>query len=181
MELIVNFLLLAASGAACFYCWVLSARLKSLTSTRDGLQTGIAALSQSAEDMQQAMDQTKTVAGASISRLEELLAEADKRIPELRDMLQEITSISAQAVNDTELAAKNLAAVLAPQIKEARESAMFLLDSLEAAREPVVEAMPAGEHRGHPSAFTEDLEEDDFEYVAISDDENDSAAKGEAA
>ncbi|MCG8380141.1 MAG: hypothetical protein MI865_11800, partial [Proteobacteria bacterium] len=62
MALIIDFLLLAASGGACFYCWVLSNRLKALTSNKDGLHTGVAALAQSAKEMQIAMKKTQEIA-----------------------------------------------------------------------------------------------------------------------
>ena len=131
MALIVDFILLAASGAACFYCWVLSTRLKSLTNTKDGLKTGIAALSQSAEDMQNAMTETKQSANQNADRLQALLEEADTKIPELHDLLQQLSDIGAQTVDETETAAKNLVEILAPHIREAKVAAQLLLTALE--------------------------------------------------
>lgn len=93
MALIIDFLLLAASGGACFYCWVLSKRLKALTSTKDGFHTGIAALSQSAEDMQTTLKKTQEIAGENSARLEQLLRESDEKISELRDFLTDLDKI----------------------------------------------------------------------------------------
>ena len=106
MAFIVDFLLLAASGAACFYCWVLSTRIKSVTNTKDGIHSGIVALTQSAEEIQTAIASTKDAATENAATLEQLLADADKRIPELRDLMKQLTEISQTAVEETESATK---------------------------------------------------------------------------
>lgn len=131
MSLIVDFLLLAASGTACFYCWVLSNRLKALTSTKDGIQTGIAALSRSVEEMQGAMSKTKDAANESALHLEMLIAQTEKKIPEVQELLRQIDEITLKAVDDTEAAARNLVSVLSPHIEEAKASAKLLLNALE--------------------------------------------------
>ncbi len=135
MALIIDFLLLAASGTACLYCWILSKRLKALTSSDSGIQTGIAALSQSAEEMQGAMVDTKDTAAATVSRLEELIAESEKKMPELQELIEQITEVSTQAVGETETAARNLVEILSPYIEDAKNSATLLLNSLEAAEQ----------------------------------------------
>ena len=64
MALVVDFLLLAASGTAGLYCFVLSRRLKGLTNASGGLGAGVAALAQSAEEMKSAagrVAKTRTV------------------------------------------------------------------------------------------------------------------------
>ncbi len=133
MALIVDFLLLAASGAACFYCWVLNKRIKALTSTKDGIHTGIAALSQSAEEMQSAMASTKDQAAAGSTKLEALIEDANKKIPELQTLANQIQEISERAVEETETATKQLVETLSPHIERARTTAHLLLDSLEKA------------------------------------------------
>lgn len=133
MTLIVDFLLLAASGAACFYCWVLSARIKAVTSTKDGIHSGIAALTQSAEEIQQAIAATKNATTENSVELERLLKEADTKIPELRLLMKQIMEISESAVDETKAATTNLIDTLTPHIKEAQEVSYHLLDTLEAA------------------------------------------------
>lgn len=132
MNFIIDFLLLAASGAACFYCWVLSTRIKSITNTKDGIHTGIVALTQSAEEIQSAIASTKASAAENSANLEQLLAEADKKIPELRELMSQITEISQTAVQETETATTNLFEMLTPHIKEAQAASYQLLDALEA-------------------------------------------------
>lgn len=190
MNLIVDFILLAASGAACFYCWVLNTRLKSLTSTKDGLQTGIAALSQSAEDMQSAMSETKNLAGEHAERLQALLDETDKKIPELHDLLRQLSEISAQSVNETETAAKNLVELLAPHVREARVSAQLLLTALEetanktpetaAKARQQIESEQSRQETDNLSDDTTDFDGEDIEFVEI-DGEGRAAIEGEAA
>lgn len=190
MNLIIDFLLLAASGAACFYCWVLNTRLNKLSSSKDGLAAGVAALSQSAEDMQSAMVETKGETTNSVAHLEALLKTVDEKTPEVEAMLEEIKAISKQAVNETESATVNLVETLAPHIAEARKTASFLFSSLERASE---QASAAGkkEETDHadnsaslktestPDGVTE-ADSDDLEFV-IDVEENEAVAKGEAA
>ena len=131
MALIIDFLLLAASGAACFYCWILSSKLKALTDTKDGLSTGIAALSQSTEEIQAALSQTKQATEDNASYLSTLIDETEKKIPELKKLLGEMSTISTQAADDTEQAATKLVEALKPHIEDAKQSAAILLDSLD--------------------------------------------------
>ncbi len=179
MALIIDFLLLAASGSACFYCWVLNKRLKSLTGAKDGINVGIAALSQSAQEMQAAMAETKTAAGNTVFELQELLARADATVPELRQLLEKIDGISAQAADDAEKAANNFVDILEPHIEEAKTAARTLLDSLEAAAESAEnekeKARPArtpARSRKKPAAKAED----DDEIAFVKEDDEDQAA-----
>ncbi len=142
MALIVDFLLLAASGAACFYCWVLNTRIKALTNTKDGIHTGIAALSQSADDMQAAMTDTKDQATANSTQLEELIEDANKKIPELQMLVSQIQEISERAVEETETATKHLIETLSPHIENARTAAHSLLESIEKASSVPTSAEP---------------------------------------
>lgn len=100
MALIIDFLLLAASGGACFYCWVLSSRLKALTSNKDGLQTGVAALSNSAEDMQRAIKKMQEHASESSTGLEQLLGESREKISQLQALLAQSDRISRAPAQD---------------------------------------------------------------------------------
>lgn len=186
MNFILDFLLLAASGTACFYCWTLSKRLKSLTDTKEGIATSIASLSQSVEEMQNVIASSKETAGDQAGQLSALLAGTEEKIPELQTLLTQIKDISRQAVVDTETATLNLVETLSPHIKEARESANLLLGSLEKnpakgsesveeQKEPAAKVEAASVE---PSLDADDQENDDLEFVVI-----DEAAEetGEAA
>ncbi len=184
MALIVDFLLLAASGAACFYCWVLSTRIKSVTNTKDGIHSGIVALTQSAEEIQSAIASTKDAATENSAALEQLLAEADKKIPELRELMSQITEISQTAVQETETATTNLVETLSPHIKEAQEVSYQLLDALEASyTSESVRLADAGstvEASSDAAAVADpELSDEQIDVSIVVDDE--MAAKGEAA
>ena len=179
MALIIDFLLLAASGAACFYCWTLSKRLNALTSTKDGFQTGIAALSQSAEEMQEAMSKTKSIANDSAVQLEALLQETEQKIPELRMLIQEMADMSTYAVNETETATRNLVDILSPQIKEARDSAKMLLSSLEDASRNVVTASSEAPKTDSPDE-TANSDNEEIGFISAPEDRV-SEKSGEAA
>jgi len=184
MALIVDFLLLAASGAACFYCWVLNTRIKALTNTKDGIHTGIAALSQSAEEMQNAMASTKDQTVEDSTKLDALINEANKKIPELESLASQIQEISERAVEETEAATKHLIETLSPHIEKARTTAHFLLDSLEKA--PSTPSTPVNEISGaeeriEPDAFDQSsVEDDDIEVTIVAEDES-QLAQGEVA
>ncbi|MEQ8751581.1 MAG: hypothetical protein RIC52_17575, partial [Amphiplicatus sp.] len=98
MDLVTDFLLLAASATACLYCFVLSRRLKGLTSAKDGLGAGIAALSQSANEMKSAVSETKASADAAASRIETLMAEADAKAEQLQTLIDQLSEMSASVV-----------------------------------------------------------------------------------
>ncbi len=180
MSLIIDFLLLAASGAACFYCWVLSTRIKSITNTKDGIHTGIVALTQSAEEIQSAIASTKNAATESSTTLEQLLSEANQKIPELRDLMTQITDISQTAVHETETATTNLFEMLTPHIKEAQEVSYQLLDALEASyTSNAVSLADTNEGASSPAASGAPTQE--INLSAVVDDDDDIPAEGAAA
>ncbi len=179
MSFIMDFLLLAASGAACFYCWVLSARIKSVTDTKDGIHSGIVALTQSAEEIQTAIASTKDSATENAALLEELLATAEKKIPELRDLMKQLTEISRTAVQETETATKNLVDTLSPHIKEAQEVSYQLLDALEASYASNSVAMADLSSQQSNDEFENHIGDDEIE-VSLDMDE-DLTVNGEAA
>ncbi|MEO1014243.1 MAG: hypothetical protein AAFX08_03550 [Pseudomonadota bacterium] len=73
MELIADFLLLAASMSACLYCYVLSGRLRRLKSTRNGIASSLASLSKSVEEAQTTIAHAHLAAEKSVERLGPLL------------------------------------------------------------------------------------------------------------
>jgi ABC-type transporter Mla subunit MlaD len=172
MALIIDFLLLAASGTACLYCWILSKRLQALTNSKDGIQTGIAALSQSAEDMQGAMAETKSTANVTVSHLEALLAESEKKIPELQELLQQISDISEQAVGETETAARNLVEILSPYIEDAKTSATLLLNSLEEAAQNDTIASKEDKPTENPDLSRNRIDDGGLDIEFVGDDED---------
>jgi hypothetical protein len=77
MTLIADFLLVAGSLAAAFYCMVLSRRLRRLSSLDAGLGGAIAVLSAQVDDMTKVLEKTRAAAQASARDLTALSARAD--------------------------------------------------------------------------------------------------------
>ena len=141
MDLVTDFLLLAASATACLYCFVLSRRLKGLTSAKDGLGAGIAALSQSANEMKSAVSETKASADAAASRIETLMAEADAKAEQLQTLIDQLSEMSASVVEHAEGATKKYVDTLAPFLGEANDAAARLLEAIERAPAAQVTAL----------------------------------------
>lgn len=133
IEMVLDFLLLAASGVACFYCWVLSKRLKGLTSAEKGLGAGIQQLSISAEEVKAAVAAAKSGADAAAARLELLLQRADQKTTELNALFGDIDSASEQIAQKTEGATRKYVDTLSPFLAEANEIADRLFMAIERA------------------------------------------------
>ena len=89
MQIIADFLLMAASICACFYCWMLSQRLQKLKSTRKGIAASLASLSKSVEEAKKAIAHSHMAAEESVARLAPLVEEAKG----LRAELAETTEV----------------------------------------------------------------------------------------
>ncbi|GAB4519901.1 MAG: hypothetical protein Kow00133_05960 [Amphiplicatus sp.] len=174
MNLVLDFLLLSASGAACLYCWVLNRRLKGLTSAKGGIGAGVAQLSQSAEEMKAAIAATKGAADEAAARIQSLLAEADDKTAALEALLGRLDQTGASVAQKAEDATQKYVDVVAPFLAEANAAADRLFAALE--RAPAAEA-------GAPtaSASTQGEDEDDDDYVAIDARPPKSAAKARGA
>ncbi|MEE2690785.1 MAG: hypothetical protein VX640_04500 [Pseudomonadota bacterium] len=133
MDLVTDFLLLAASATACLYCFVLNRRLKGLTSAREGLGAGIAALSRSAEEMKSAVSTTRQSADAAAARIETLLGEADEKTQHLQKLIDELSEMSSSVVAHAEGATKKYVDTIAPFLGEANDAAARLLEAIERA------------------------------------------------
>jgi chromosome segregation ATPase len=100
MDMIVDFILLAASGAAAVYCFVLSKRLKKLNDMKNGLGASIASMSQTLDQTQQVLALAKRSSVESIERLSALLEEAERLTPELSQLMDALGELSEIAADD---------------------------------------------------------------------------------
>lgn len=135
MELVIDFLLLAASGTATLYCWVLSKKLKALTNAEAGLGAGIAALSQSANEMKTAVDGARASADETVARIEILLSQADEKAVQIESLLEQLSEMSASVGEHAENATKRYLETLTPFLAEASETADRLMDAVAKAGE----------------------------------------------
>ena len=90
MTLVADGLLIAGAFAAAFYCWILSARVKSLKDLDKGLGAAIASLSGKVDEMQNALKQTQKVAGTTQSGISDVTARAERVAEELSQLLEQI-------------------------------------------------------------------------------------------
>lgn len=155
VDLILDFLLLAASGVACFYCFMLSRRLKKLTSAEKGLGAGIAALSQSAEEVRIAVATSKAGADQAAARLETLLARAEQKASELTALYGDIEGAGEAIAAKTEGATRKYVDTLAPFLNEAN----LIADKLFAA----IERAPRAPAAAHPAPLAVEAPMDDRE------------------
>jgi ABC-type transporter Mla subunit MlaD len=140
MELVTDFLLLAATATACLYCFVLSRRLKALTSAEGGLGAGIAALTKSAEEMKAAVERSKTAADETAARLATLIETADTKAGDLQSLIDRLDEMSAGIVEQAEAATKTYVDTIAPFIAQANAASQSLLRAMETAPEPAADA-----------------------------------------
>lgn len=141
MDLVLDFLLLSASGVACFYCWILSTRLKGLTSAEKGLGAGIQQLSVSAEEVKSAVSAARAGADAAAARLEQLLLRAESKTAEINALFGQIDAASELIAAKAEGATHKYVDTLSPFLSEASAIADRLFSAIE--RAPRAASAPA--------------------------------------
>lgn len=102
MAWILDFVLLAASGAAAFYCYVLSRRLSDLLNTDKGIGASIASMSATVEQAREAVALARTSSAESVKALAPLLAEARETVPKLNELTDVISELADIAISDIE-------------------------------------------------------------------------------
>lgn len=93
IELLADALLLGGTLCACLYCFVLSRRLKKLSSFESGLGGAIAVLSTQVDDMQRVLKETEATAGEASSQLKSLVQEAEDAAGNLEVLLASLTDM----------------------------------------------------------------------------------------
>lgn len=133
MDLVIDFLLLAASGTAGLYCWILSRKLKALTNAEAGFGASIAALSKSAEEMKSAVENARGSADETVARIEILLGQAEEKEAQIRGLIDQLGEMSASVGEHAENATKKYLETLTPFLEEANEVADRLLKAVASA------------------------------------------------
>lgn len=82
----IDIALFLVSFAACFYCLVLSRRLRALHDTKEGIGATIMALSNSISAMSSTTDDTRAKANEMASRLSKLMDEAERMCARMSDL-----------------------------------------------------------------------------------------------
>ncbi len=116
MEIIFDFMLLAASGSAAVYCFVLNRKLQRLKDTEKGLGATIASMAAAVEQAQAAVADAKQSSAESVNELTPLVAETREFLPKLTALADSIGAIADTTIaniNEAALAAtKEIAACL---------------------------------------------------------------------
>lgn len=102
MEMIVDFILLAASGVATVYCFVLSRRLGRLNDMKNGIGASIATMSGALDQTQQVLALAKSSSLEGVQRLTAVLEEAERIKPEIAELLEALGELAAASVEEVE-------------------------------------------------------------------------------
>jgi Mg2+/Co2+ transporter CorB len=100
MQMIVDFMLLAASAAAAIYCLVLSGKLKKPNDMRSGLGASIAAMSVTLEQTRKMLAEAKNAQREAEENLQTLINDAGKTAAELSDLVEAILDAADFAVDE---------------------------------------------------------------------------------
>ena len=102
MEMIVDFILLAASGVATVYCFVLSRRLGRLNDMKNGIGASIATMSGALDQTQQVLALAKSSSLEGVQRLTAVLEEAERIKPEIAELLEALGELASASVEEVE-------------------------------------------------------------------------------
>ncbi len=114
IDLVADALLLSGALCACAYCFVLSRRLKKLSSFESGLGGAIAVLSTQVDDMQRVLKETEATAGEASSQLKDLVQEAEDAAGNLEVLLASLTDMPEAPIAQPRAAAHPGVSVAAP-------------------------------------------------------------------
>lgn len=120
MEMIINFMLLAASGAATFYCFILSRKLEALKSTEKGIGATIATMSHTVDQARSTVTLAKESSAQSIAELKPLIEETKEIIPQLSEMIDVISELAEIAIRDVNEASSRAVTGLDEKLAAAR-------------------------------------------------------------
>ena len=120
MEMIIDFMLLAASGAATFYCFILSRKLEALKNTEKGLGATIATMSHTVDSARATVTLAKESSAQSIAELSPLIEETKDILPQLTEMIDVISELAEIAIRDVNEATGEAGAKLDERLAKAR-------------------------------------------------------------
>lgn len=119
MEMIIDFMLLAASGAATFYCFILSRKLEALKSTEKGLGATIATMSHTVDQARATVAMAKESSSQSVEELTPLIEETKEVLPQLTEMIDVISELAEIAIRDVNEASGKASAELEARLAKA--------------------------------------------------------------
>ncbi len=166
MEMIIDFMLLAASGAATFYCFILSRKLEALKSTEKGLGATIATMSHTVDQARATVTLAKESSAESINELTPLIEETKDILPQLTEMIDVISELAEIAIRDVSEASGKAGAELEERLAKAKalqerldeQIDFFLVDNPDPGG-PGSRMVPNGKHDDNISYLDDDEDE----------------------
>ncbi len=202
MELIIDFILLAASGAAVFYCVVLSRKLEKLKDTEKGLGATIASMSQTVDQAHSTVVLAKESSNQSVAELTPLIEEVRVIVPKVTEMIDALGKLGEVARENIVTAAAGASLDIEDSLSDARavqseiSQRIFELNELlngengtapeaETAPEPLPETTSDAEPEAPPEAVPAAAEEPSGEIIYVEDitppdSESDASSAGES-
>lgn len=123
LDTVLDLVLLLVSGSACLYCWLLSRRLKALQDLKKGLGASIVSLSEAISKTSIAAQEARLSASQSADKLTRLLADIDKSVPVVDDLIESIHRSTRRAANETTRMQDDAIATIKPLLDEAKRTA----------------------------------------------------------
>lgn len=120
MELIIDFMLLAASGAAVFYCVILSRKLEGLKNTEKGLGATIASMSQTVDQAHSTVVLAKESSNQSVKELTPLIDEMRTIMPKVTEMIDALGELGEVARQNITTAAEGASQDIEESLGHAR-------------------------------------------------------------
>lgn len=102
MDMIFDFILLATSGVATFYCFVLSRRIARLNDMKTGIGASIASMSAALDQTQQVLAFAKSSSLEGVQRLAAVLEDAERVKPEIGQLIDALSELADITVADIE-------------------------------------------------------------------------------
>jgi DNA-binding transcriptional regulator GbsR (MarR family) len=108
MDMIVDFILLAASGVATIYCFVLSRRLAKLNDMKNGIGASIGSMSAALDQTQEVLALARNSSLEGVQRLTAALEDAERIKNEIDELVDALSELASASVDDVE-ASRNAA------------------------------------------------------------------------
>ncbi|MAW80996.1 MAG: hypothetical protein CMI63_12230 [Parvularcula sp.] len=170
MEMIIDFMLLAASGAATFYCFILSRKLEALKSTEKGLGATIATMSHTVDQARATVTLAKESSAESINELTPLIEETKDILPQLTEMIDVISELAEIAIRDVNEASGKAGAELDERLSKAKA----LQERLDEQIDFFLVDNPDPDGPGSRMTPKDDIDDENISY--LDDDEDDEPA-----
>lgn len=126
LQVVTDIALLLVSASACLYCFLLSRRLKALQNLKKGLGASIVSLSDAIAKTSVAAQEARLSASESADKLTKLLADIDKSVPVVDDLIESISRSTRRAANETTRMQDEAVATVKPVLEDARHTASEL-------------------------------------------------------